>query len=90
MNKNILSIIVGVVFLVVGIMVGQSMGKSSNYEKGYDQALADIKSQQEELGQKAATEAAKAANPFQAANPLEGVSANPFDDAAKKLNPFAE
>ena len=33
-------------------------------------------------------DAADAANPFKAANPLEGVESNPFEQAKKVLNPF--
>ena len=33
---------------------------------------------------------ADAANPFKVVNPLEGVEANPFEETAKKLNPFAK
>ena len=60
------------------------------YDKGYEKAVADAKANQEELAQKANDEAAKAANPFQAVNPLEGVTVNPFEEAAQKLNPFSQ
>ncbi|MBI2514669.1 hypothetical protein HYV91_00550 [Candidatus Wolfebacteria bacterium] len=85
--------LVGVLLLVVGLGVGYWYGTLKvkiSYQTGYDQALADAKTTQEEVGKKAAEEAAKAANPFQVANPLEGVKANPFSDAQKALNPFAE
>jgi hypothetical protein len=90
MNKNTLIIILSVAFLVIGIAVGFSLGNTDSYDDGYEQAVADIKAQQGEVAERASQQAAKAANPFQAANPLEGVSANPFEDAAKKLNPFSE
>ena len=48
----------------------------------------DWLSAQELAGQKAAEDAADAANPFKASNPLEGVEANPFETAKKVLNPF--
>lgn len=83
MNKNILVLIV---VAVVGLGLGYWYGNAT----GYDRAIADVKSTQESVAQKAGEEAAKAANPFQAANPLEGVEANPFKDAQKALNPFAE
>lgn len=56
--------------------------------RGYDRSQADVKKAQEIAGQKAAEDAAKAANPFKATNPLEGVEANPFEQAKKVLNPF--
>jgi len=47
-----------------------------------------VKKVQDEAAKKAADDAAKAANPFQAVNPLEGVEANPFEKAKSILNPF--
>ena len=55
---------------------------------GFNRSQADVKKAQEVAGQKAADDAAKAANPFKAANPLEGVESNPFEEAKKVLNPF--
>lgn len=81
--------VIGAVLLVVGLGLGYWIG-SGAYQKGYDKAVADAKAAQEEAAQKAGEEAAKAANPFQAANPLEGVTANPFEKAKKALNPFAQ
>ena len=80
--------VIGAVLLVVGLGLGYWIG-SGSYQKGYDKAVADAKAAQEESAQKAGEEAAKAANPFQAVNPLEGVTANPFEKAQKALNPFA-
>lgn len=83
---------IAIVALVVGIGVGYSAGKQSGYkagdDAGYKRAEADVKKLREEAGQKATDEAAKAANPFQAVNPLQGVEANPFEKAKKVLNPF--
>lgn len=77
------------VAVVVGLLVGWwAYGAGS--KAGYAQAEADIKASQEALAQKAGEQAAKEANPFQAVNPLQGVTANPFEEAAKKLNPFAK
>jgi len=90
MNRIVLLIVVGVIFLVIGVAVGYPLGNADSYEDGYEQAVADVQAQQGEVAERASQQAAKAANPFQAANPLEGVSANPFEDAAKKLNPFSE
>jgi hypothetical protein len=86
-------LLVGVLLLVVGLGLGYWYGTLKvkvSYQLGYDQAIADAKATQEEVAKKAAEEAAKAANPFQAANPLEGVKANPFSEAQKALNPFAQ
>ena len=58
------------------------------YDQGFEKAVADIKAQQEEAGNKAAKAAADEANPFKVESPLEGVEANPFDKAKKTLNPF--
>lgn len=77
---------IGIIVLVV---IGLSLWYSSMmYNKGYEAAIADIKAQQEEAGNKAAQVATDAANPFKVANPLEGVEANPFEKAKKTLNPF--
>ena len=61
---------------------------SKKYNEGYQAAIADIKAQQEEVGNKAAQTATDEANPFKVQNPLEGVEANPFEKAKKTLNPF--
>ena len=83
-NKKfiMLVIIVTIVGLGGGYLLGQKIG--------YANAIADAKALKEEVVKKAAEDVAKATNPFQTTNPLEGVTANPFQDAAKKLNPFAE
>ena len=78
--------VLAVVALLVGIGGGFWYGESA----GRARAQADVKAQQEELAKKAGEDAAKAANPFQTVNPLEGVKANPFESAKKALNPFAE
>lgn len=77
-------IVIVFVTLVGGVVVGYWYG----HQKGYTRAEADIKKVQEEAAKKAADDAAKAANPFQAANPLEGVEANPFEKTKSILNPF--
>lgn len=56
--------------------------------RGYSRSQAEVKKAQEVAAQKATEDAAKAANPFKASNPLEGVEANPFEEAKKVLNPF--
>ena len=81
-NKSLLllGIIVAVVVGVLGYWLGDRMG--------YSRSQAEVKKAQELAGQKAAEDAADAANPFKAANPLEGVESNPFEQAKKVLNPF--
>lgn len=81
-------------WLIAGILVlgaalgGYWYGNSAGYAKGYKSAEIDIKKLEEGAGKKAATEAAKAANPFQVANPLENVETNAFEKVKKVLNPF--
>lgn len=79
-----LAILVGIAALIVGLALGYRLGD----KKGFARAETQIKKLQEESAKKASAEAAKAANPFQAVNPLEGVEANPFEKAKKILNPF--
>lgn len=56
--------------------------------RGYSRSQAEVKKVQEIAAQKAAEDASNVANPFKAANPLEGVESNPFEKAKKVLNPF--
>lgn len=79
---------VAIIALIVGVGAGYWYGGSSGYARGYQQAETDIQAIGQASAQKATNEAAKAANPFQAVNPLEGVEANPFEKAKKVLNPF--
>ncbi|MBI4137958.1 MAG: hypothetical protein HY472_01775 [Candidatus Sungbacteria bacterium] len=85
-------IIVSVIGLVVGLGLGYWYGTSRGYAKGdaagYKRAEEDIKKLQTAAAERAAREAAAAANPFQAVNPLQGVESNPFEKAKKVLNPF--
>lgn len=87
MNNNKTKI--AIVF-VLGIILGYASGGYLSSKNAYKKALADIQAQQETLATKAAEEAAKTANPFKVANPLEGVKANPFAEAQKALNPFSQ
>ena len=85
-----LSWLVLVVALVVAVGVGvflygNKKTENSSQEQVSQNQLVNI---QEDASQKALEEAAKAANPFQNSNPLEGVKTNPFEDVRKKLNPF--
>lgn len=73
----------------IGYQLGQTKGQKTGYDTGYQKAITDTMDTQEAVTKKATDAAAKSANPFQASNPLEGVTANPFEDAIKKLNPFA-
>jgi len=77
---RLLAIIVVVAVGVLGYWVGDRMG--------YSRSQTEVKKAQELAGQKAAEDAATAANPFKATNPLEGVESNPFEQAKKVLNPF--
>lgn len=85
MNKNIW---VKVVIVLAVIVVLGLWYASARYNQGYKAAIADIKAQQEEAGNKAAKAATDEANPFKVENPLQGVDANPFEKAKKTLNPF--
>lgn len=69
--------------IVVGV-VGYWFGDM----QGYNRSQAEVKKVQEDAAQKAGEDAAKAANPFKATNPLEGVESNPFEKAKDVLNPF--
>ena len=84
-NKKILMVIIIAIIAVGGAFY---LGQLNGNKAGYAQAQADIQTFQEESAQKAANDAAKSANPFQAVNPLEGVEANPFEKVKKVLNPF--
>ena len=70
--------------LVVAVVLGYWIGDW----RGYARSQADVKKAQDTTAQKAAEDAATAANPFKANNPLEGVESNPFEEAKKVLNPF--
>lgn len=78
--------------LVLWVTIGLALGLVAGYwfgdSRGYKRAETNIKKVQEEAAKKAATQAAKAANPFQAVNPLGGVEANPFEKAKSIINPF--
>ena len=83
MNNSKLRLLVIIVVVAVGVLgywVGDRMG--------YSRSQTEVKKAQELAGQKAAEDAAAAANPFKADNPLEGVESNPFEQAKKVLNPF--
>lgn len=71
------------IIVVVGVL-----GYWAGDRQGYSRSQTEVKKAQEVAAQKAAEDAAKAANPFKATNPLEGVEANPFEEAKKVLNPF--
>lgn len=83
MNNNRIWLLTVVIAIVVGFL-GYLMGD----QQGYKRSQAEVKKAQEVAGQKAAEDAANAANPFKATNPLEGVETNPFEEAKKVLNPF--
>ena len=79
MNK---SLIIGLV--IVALVAGYFVGDN----RGYSRSQSEIKRIQEEAAQKAAEDSAKSSNPFQAANPLKDVEANPFEKVKKIINPF--
>ncbi len=87
MSKEVQYTVLGAVVVVA---LAGYLAWQGGYSRGYAKALTDAKTAQEELARKANNEAAKAANPFQAVNPLEGVTVNPFETAAQKLNPFSK
>ena len=91
MNRTTrLMVVIALAVVVVGL-AGYGVyvyGQKAGYNTGYQKAQADVKAQQEALAQKAAEEAAKAANPFQATdNPLQNV-ADPLEKTKNILNPF--
>ena len=96
MNNKIyiIAVVVLILGLAGGYIYGKEVGYNSGYKKGdvigYQKGQDDAKKLQEELARKAAEEAAKKANPFQFVNPLQDITANPFEDAKNALNPFAE
>lgn len=80
-----------IIALIAGLGLGYWLGSqqaAQAYNDGYQKAVADARATQEAVARQAAADAARAANPFQAENPLEGVTANPFEEAQKALNPF--
>ena len=72
----------------VALLLGLILGYWSGNRLGYERAKADIQAARDAVAQNAVDEAAKAANPFTSANPLENVNVNPFESAKKALNPF--
>ena len=96
MNGNSMSqttrlLVVVVLVIAVAGFVGYGAyvyGQKVGYDSGYQKAQADVKAQQEALAKKATEDAAKAANPFKAAdNPLQDV-ADPLEKTKNILNPF--
>ena len=81
-------VLAAVAALIVGVLAGYWYGGSRSYQVGYDKAVSDAQAAQDALAQQAAEDAAKAANPFQKVNPLEGVTSNPFEKTKEILNPF--
>lgn len=72
----------------LSLIIGLLLGYWSGNRLGYERAKADIQAARDAVAQKAVDDAAKAANPFKSANPLEDVDTNPFESAKKALNPF--
>ncbi|MEK7508111.1 MAG: hypothetical protein AAB602_03455 [Patescibacteria group bacterium] len=92
-NSKQISLVAGIVAVVIitfgiGYYVGRDIGYATGIVAGREKALAEFESSQEALAQKAAQDAAKAANPFQTSvNPLQGV-ADPLQKTKQVLNPF--
>lgn len=84
MVKSSVMVVVAVIVLVLGGVGGYYYGT----EAGYKKAEQDIAKLQQEAGKKAAAEAAKSANPFQAENPLAGVETNALKITQDTLNPW--
>lgn len=85
------TIIVSVVLIAVVVIAGTGtykLGSKDGYSDGYIKAQTDIQNLQDEAANRAASEAAKSANPFRAVNPLKEVESNPFEKVKKVLNPF--
>lgn len=87
-NKK--NLVVAVAAVIICLAAGFYLGYFQGQKVGYNKAIAETQAIKDEIVKKAVEEAMKAANPFQTINPLEGITANPFQDAAKKLNPFTE
>lgn len=88
-NNNIKLPWVAYIFaaLFVGAGVGYWYGNISGKEQGRALVLEEQRIAQEEALRKAQEEIVKAANPFEATNPLENAYQNPFK---ANVNPFAE
>lgn len=81
-------VVVIIIVFAIGNYAGNAGGYAAGLVAGREKALAEFKSSQEALAQRAAQDAAKAANPFQSnANPLQGV-ADPLQKTKQVLNPF--
>ena len=70
-----------------GTDTGYQAGRAVGDREGYQRAEAEAKQLQAAAARKVAEDAAQAANPFQAANPLSGVE-DPFSKLSETLNPF--
>lgn len=84
----LIAIVAALATLVIGLLIGNWYGNKTGYDKGYAVAQEEAAKLQKEASRKAVEETAKAANPFQVTNPLEGVEADPFEKTRKILNPF--
>ncbi len=90
--NNAKLIVIAAIAIAIGAISGYGYGQKTGYARGtgdgYQRAQGDFKNLQAAAAQKAAQEAAKTANPFQTANPLQNVTTNPFEKTQKILNPF--
>ena len=71
-----------------GADAGFTKGQTKGYDVGYAAAEANIARLQESAADKAARDAASAANPFSVGNVLEGVESDPLSKVKNTLNPF--
>lgn len=89
MAQKIFHISMGaIIALIMGLGAGYFIGNGQGQASGRQAAVEDLKQVQQQAAALAAIEASKAANPFQAVNPLEDVETNPFEKTKQILNPF--
>jgi len=84
----LITVLVATAALLFGYSLGSSNTEQFAYDAGYQKAVTDTKASQQAAADRAFAEAARAANPFQVGNPLEGLEFNPFERAKAVLNPF--
>lgn len=84
----LITVLVAIAALLLGYSLGSGNVQKTAYDAGYQKAVSDTRASQQAAADRALAEAARAANPFQVTNPLEGVEPNPFERAKKALNPF--
>jgi len=86
-NEHTLLVLYVSMALLFGVGVGYWYGTAVGNERGRSALLVEQQAQEEEEKKKAQEEIAKAANPFEETNPLEGSYQNPFK---ANVNPFSQ